>query len=191
MVVPAKSASRSPQVLRKAVMSEKKKVVDGFRFMPPALRAWIGQGIPAEPFSGVIPWTPLCKPVRETTFSLMTSAGISMKTDPPFDMEREKREPTWGDPTCRRIPRGARQEEIAVNHLHINTNHLKRDPNVILPLHRFAEFEQEGIIGRLAPTSYSYYGFQMNPKVLLEETLPEVADRMREEGVEAVLLTPA
>jgi hypothetical protein len=28
----------------------------------------------------------------------MTSAGISMKTDPPFDVAREKREPAWGDP---------------------------------------------------------------------------------------------
>ncbi len=80
------------------------KVVDGFRFMPPSLGAWIGRDIPAEPFSGQIPWTPLQKPVSETTFALMTSAGISMKTDPPFDVEREKREPEWGDPTSRNIP---------------------------------------------------------------------------------------
>jgi D-proline reductase (dithiol) PrdB len=172
-------------------MTEANKVVDGFRFMPPALRAWLGQSIPAAPYSGTIPWTPLRKPVRETTFALMTSAGISMKTDPPFDMEREKREPTWGDPTCRRIRRDAGQEDIQVHHLHINTDYIKRDLNVILPLNRFAEFEQEGIVGRLAPTSYSYYGFQMNPRALLEKTLPGVASRMREEGVEAVLLTPA
>jgi hypothetical protein len=35
----------------------------------------------------------------EATFCLMTSAGVSIKTDPPFDMEREKREPTWGGST--------------------------------------------------------------------------------------------
>ena len=36
----------------------------------------------------------------------MTTAGISVEgLEPPFDAEREKREPMWGDPTYRRIPR--------------------------------------------------------------------------------------
>ena len=166
-------------------------VIDGFRFMPPSLGAWIGRDIPAEPFSGHIPWTPLQKPVSETTFALMTSAGISMKADPPFDVEREKREPEWGDPTSRRIPATACEADIDVNHLHVNTDYIKQDINVILPLTRFREFENDGIIGRLAPTSYSYYGFQpSHPKQLLEETAPSVASQMLEEGVEAVLLTP-
>ena len=167
------------------------KVIDGFRFMPPSLGAWIGRDIPAEPFSGPIPWAPLQKPLSETTFALMTSAGISMKADPPFDVEREKREPEWGDPTSRNITATAGAADIDVNHLHINTDYIKQDINVILPLTRFQEFEQEGIIGRLAPTSYSYYGFQPPyPGQLLEETAPAVASQMQEEGVEAVLMTP-
>ena len=167
------------------------KVVDGFRFMPPALRAWIGKGIPAQPFSGAIPWTPLKKPIRETTFTLITSAGINMTSDPAFDIAREKGEPTWGDPSYREISASADQESIDVNHLHINTDYIKQDINVILPLRRFQEFEQEGIIGRLAPTCYSYYGFQLDPTELIEQSIPRVADRMKAENVEAVLLTPA
>jgi D-proline reductase (dithiol) PrdB len=172
-------------------MRQEEKVVDGFRFMPPSLRAWITKNIPEGPFSGHIPWTPLKKSLREACFSLMTSAGISMKIDPPFDMEREKREPIWGDPTCREIRRDATEADLDVNHLHVNTSYIKQDVNVILPIHRFAELEKEGIIGRLAPTCYSYYGFQMDPKVLLEESMPRVVSKMIEEGVEAVLLTPA
>jgi len=167
------------------------KVVDGFRFMPPSLKAWVTKDIPAEEYSGDIPWIPLKKPIKETTFSLMTSAGISFQTDPPFDVEREKREPAWGDPTSRQIPKTATEADIDVNHLHINTDYIKQDINVMLPLARFREFEQEGIIGRLAPTCYSYYGFQLDPKILLEETMPKVASKMQSEGVEAVLLTPA
>ena len=167
------------------------KVVDGFRFLPPSLKAWICQGIPEKPFIGDIPWTPLQRPLNETTFSLMTSAGISMKGDLPFDVEREKREPTWGDPTSREIPKTAREADISVNHLHINTEYIEHDINVMLPLTRFREFEAEGIIRRLAPTCYSFYGFQQDPKKLLEQTMPKVAYRMQEEGVEAVLLTPA
>ena len=172
-------------------MQSSGKIVDGFRFMPPSLSAWIKKDIPAEEFSGDIPWTTLTGPLSKLTFSLMTSAGISMKSDPPFDMEREKKEPLWGDPTHREIPRDATEADIDVNHLHVNTALIKEDMNVILPLARFREFEKEGVIGRLAPTSYSYYGFQLNPTILLEETMPKVVSRMHAEGVDAVLLTPA
>jgi D-proline reductase (dithiol) PrdB len=167
------------------------KIVDGFRFMPPGLKAWLKKDIPDTDYVGAIPWTPLKKPASQTTFSLMTSAGINLKTDPPFDMEREKREPFWGDPTHREIPRGTSQDAIDVNHLHVDTSFIKEDINVILPLSRFAEFEQEGVIGSLAPTCYSFYGFQMDFSVLLEQTLPKVASKMHDEGVEAVVLTPA
>lgn len=172
-------------------MSETSKTVDGFLFMPPALRAWISKDIPDQPFSGKIPWTPLDKSISETTFTLMTTAGLSMKSDPPFDMEREKAEPAWGDPSYREIPRTATESDIEVSHLHINTEYIKQDINVMLPLTRFQEFEKEGIIGKLTPTCYSYYGFQLDPTALLNETMPKVADRMRHENVEAVLLTPA
>jgi len=172
-------------------MSEHTKVVDGFRFMPPSLSAWISKDIPDHPYSGNIPWTPRDKPIKETTFTLITTAGISMKSDPPFDLEREKREPAWGDPSYRKIPRTATESDIEVSHLHVNTGYIKQDINVMLPLARFAEFEKEGVIGQLAPTCYSYYGFQMDATALLAESMPQVADQMRQENVEAVLLTPA
>ena len=172
-------------------MDNAEKVVNGFKFMPPSLGAWIGKDIPAQPYSGTIPWTPLNKPINDTTFTLMTSAGISMKTDPPFDVEREKREPAWGDPSSRQILSTAGEKDIEVNHLHINTDYIRQDVNVILPLKRFKEFEKEDVIGRLAPNCYSFYGFQPDPSELLTKTMPGVADQMQADNVEAVLLTPA
>ena len=122
-------------------MQETSKIVDGFLFMPPALRAWIGKDIPDQPFSGTIPWTPLDKSINQTNFTLLTSAGISMKSDMPFDMEGEKAEPTWGDPSHREIPKTATENDIEVNHLHVNTAFIEQDINVMLPLTRFQEFE--------------------------------------------------
>ncbi|MBW2544989.1 MAG: hypothetical protein JRD43_05900, partial [Deltaproteobacteria bacterium] len=136
------------------------KIVDGFRFLPPSLAAWMKSDIPEDEFKGAIPWVSLRKPISELTFSLMTSAGISLKSDMPFDMERERREPSWGDPTCREIPRNSSEKDIDVNHLHVNTSFIKEDMNVIFPLQLFQQFEGEGIIGRLAPTCYSFYGYQ-------------------------------
>jgi len=172
-------------------MKTENKTVDGFRFMPLGLKAYIAQTIPNTPFAGHIPWTPMKRSLRESTFSLMTSAGINMKKDPPFDMEREKREPTWGDPTYREISRTAAEADIDVNHLHVRNDYIKEDMNVMIPIKRFAEFEEEGIIGKLAPTCYSFYGFQLNPRILLEETMPKVSARLKEEGAEAVFLTPS
>lgn len=172
-------------------MREVEKKVDGFRFLPPSLKAWIQTFIPDEEFKGFIPWTPMSKPLSKTTLALVTSAGISLKTDPPFDMEREKREPTWGDRSFRMIPRGTTEKDIDVNHLHINTTYIKQDINVILPLTRMAEFEQEGIIDRIAPTAYSYYGFQWQNTDFLKEAFDPISKRMKHEGVEAVLMTPA
>jgi D-proline reductase (dithiol) PrdB len=172
-------------------MGQKEKTVDGFRFLPPGLAAWVRNSIPDEEFKGFIPWTPLANPLSQTTLALVTSAGISLKTDPPFDMEREKREAIWGDRSYRAIPRGTTEKDIEVNHLHINTSYIKRDINVILPLARMAEFEREKIIGRLAPTAYSFYGFQWQNTDFLKEAIEPISKKMEHEGVEAVLMTPA
>ena len=172
-------------------MEKGNKKVDGFRFLPPGLKAWIKTFIPEEEFKGSIPWTPMSKPLNKTNFTLVTSAGISLKADPPFDMEREKREAIWSDRSYRAIPRGTTEEDIEVNHLHINTTYIKQDINVILPLARMAEFEKEKIIGRLAPTAYSFYGFQWQNTDFLKEAIEPISKRMKSEGVEAVLMTPA
>lgn len=167
------------------------KIVDGFRFLPPGLKAWVKTFIPDEEFKGFIPWTPMARPSSQSTIALVTSSGISLKSDSPFDMEREKREPLWGDRSYRAIPRGTTERDIDINHLHINTTYARQDINVILPLGRMAEFEKEGVIGRLAPTAYSFYGFQWQNTDFLKEAIEPISKRMKLEGVEAVLMTPA
>ena len=170
-------------------MTQETKTVDGFRFLPPKLSAWIRTFIP-ESYAGTIPFHRLSKPLEDARLTVVTTAGISLKTDEPFDMEREKKEPTRGDPTYREIPKGTTGKDIDVNHLHVNTDYVKQDINVVLPINRFQEFAADGTIGGLATTAYSYYGYQMDPSALLTETMPKVAADMKAEGVEAVLLTP-
>ena len=172
-------------------MAPEQKRVDGFRFMPPGLAAWVRTFIPDKEFEGPIPWTPLPKPLSRLTFSMVTSAGMSLKSDPPFDMEREKREPVWGDRSYRALPRDTTGADIDANHLHINTSYIRQDINVMLPLGHMAQLEKEGVIGRLAPTSYSFYGFQLQSTDFLQEAIEPMSRRMKEEGVEAVFLTPA
>jgi D-proline reductase (dithiol) PrdB len=164
--------------------------VDSFKYLPGSIAGYYRNlTVPRE---DPIPWTPLAKPLNESRFALVTTAGIFVKgAEPPFDADREKREPMWGDPTFRRIPREVRQEQIGASHLHINNRDLLEDVNIVLPLQRFLELESEGAIGSLASTSYSFMGYQMNNSEWRERYAPEVAGLMKDEAVDAVLLTPA
>jgi D-proline reductase (dithiol) PrdB len=164
--------------------------VDSFKYLPGSIAAYYRNM--AVPRGDPTPWTPMTKPLRECMFSLVTTAGIYVKgAQPPFDAEREKREPMWGDPTYRRIPRDVRQEDIGTSHLHINNRDLLADVNTVLPIGRFLELEKEGVIGSLAPTSYSFMGYQQNNTEWRQRYGPEVASAMREEGVDVVVVAPA
>jgi len=165
--------------------------VDSFTWLPPSIAAYY-QGLTLEREEA--PWTPLKKPIAQCRFALLTTAGLYVKSqDPPFDLEQEKREPFWGDPTYRVIPRNVRREDIGAAHLHINTEDLLQDMNIALPIRRFLELEQEGEIGSLALRHYSVMGFQGFPDNIApwrDEYGPEMAQRMKKERVDAVLLTP-
>ena len=51
-------------------MEQGQERVDGFRFLPPGLKAWIRTFITDEEFKGPIPWTPVKKPMGQTTLAL-------------------------------------------------------------------------------------------------------------------------
>jgi len=164
--------------------------VDSFKYLPRSIAAYY-QTLRADR-ADPIPWTPLSKPLSQCRFALVTTAGIYEKgRDAPFDAEREKREPMWGDPTYRRIRRDVAQGQIGASHLHINNRDILADVNIVLPLDRFAELETEEVIGSLAPTAYSFMGYQPNTSEWRERYGPEVAGLLKDEAVDAVLLTPA
>ena len=168
-------------------------MVDSFKFLPRSIAHFYKMNA-SEPETA-IPWTPLSKPLADCTFALLTSGGLYQKgVDEPFDVAREKEEPTWGDPSFRMIPTNIRQEAVGVSHLHINTSFATADMNCLLPIHHFQTLEAEGVIGRLAPTHYSFMGFQGYPhdtSSWVETYAPQVIAQLKQEEVDCVLLTPA
>jgi hypothetical protein len=106
--------------------------------------------------AGPIPFTPLRRPVNQTRFALVTTAGIwNTETEPPFDYEREKREPWWGDPTYRVLRSDIRQEQIGAGHLHLNDDVLA---DVASPADR--RWSQIAAGGRLAGGRHYSFGLQ-------------------------------
>jgi len=165
--------------------------VDPWRFAGRFLKNVLSGSIPDEPTHAEIPWAPVQKPLAECKVALLSTAGISMKGDTPFDMDGERKRPTWGDPSWRALGREATSSSIEANHLHIDTGYIERDLNVALPLDRLREQVESGEVGALADTHYSVMGFQgADSSVLENKSAPEIARSMLAEQVDLALLAP-
>jgi D-proline reductase (dithiol) PrdB len=167
--------------------------VDSFRYLSPLIKRYyqlsrVSKDLP-------IPFAPLGKPLRQCRFGLVTSGGLYHRGhDRPFDEERERREPAWGDPSFRILPADMDPAEVGVSHLHINRKGALADMNVLLPVQRFKELVSEGRVGGLAAQAYSFMGYQGFPADLRawkEVHGPAVRDRLLAERVDCVLLTTA
>ncbi|TDJ64736.1 MAG: hypothetical protein E2O35_08325 [Proteobacteria bacterium] len=164
--------------------------VDSFKFLPKSFHAMF-ENIDIEVDGPV--WSPFDKPLSESTIAVLSSAGIFVRNSQmPFDVEREKREPTWGDPSWRAIPRDVAHDQIDATHLHINTAHLKQDLGVAFGLTALTALEADGVIGALAKEHYSVMGFQESGCIVWQSTTgPEIVNRLRHEAVDALILAPA
>ena len=58
------------------------------------------------------------------------------------------------------------------------------------PIDRLEELKEQGVIGSLADNYYSFMGALRDSSRVYNETGPEVARMILDEGVEVVLLTP-
>ena len=166
------------------------KTVDSFRFISGITRrmikSWISQETPRS-----IPWTPLSKPLSECTVTLLSSAGIALKTDKPFDQEGERQNPWWGDPSYRVLPKTATEADVRLYHLHIDPSYAEQDLNCLFPLQHLQTLEDNGRIGRMGPRHYSIMGYILDPDHLLQETLPALIRDLREDQADVVILVPA
>jgi D-proline reductase (dithiol) PrdB len=135
-----------------------------------------------------VPWAPMARPVREAVVALVTTAGVHLRADPAFDMT----DPA-GDPSFRVIPVEAPRAEVTITHKYYDHSAADRDLNVVLPVDRLREVAAAGLVGGVAPRVYSFMGHVDGPHVrtLMATTAPEVARRLRADGAEAVVLTPA
>ena len=132
------------------------------------------------------PWTPLRVPVRQAKLALVTTGGIYVEGQEPYETDGPEGQ---GDITFRAIPKDVPRDQLRVAHKHYDTRGPREDINCVFPLDRIVEMEREGVIGALTDTFYSFRGCILTPKRLMAETAPEVARRLKADGVDAVVLT--
>jgi len=163
--------------------------VDSYRFVDfitrQVVKGWIAKEGPKE-----IPWTPPRRTLSECTVALISSGGIALKSDEPFDQDGERRNPWWGDPSFRVLPCTATEKDVEIYHLHVDGSFGRQDLDCVLPLRRLAELEASGEIGRVAPRHYSFMGYTVDPTDLLEKSIPEMIHLLQEDQVDLAVLVP-
>ena len=135
-----------------------------------------------------VPWAPPQKPLAECKLALVTTSGVHHSTQEPFDMQDSD-----GDPSFRTIDAATISDDYKITHDYYDHSDAEKDLNIIFPLQRLQELQQEGFIGQLADTHYSFMGHIDGRHIatLIGQTAQEVVKKLKQDQVDVVLLTPA
>ena len=133
------------------------------------------------------PCVKLAKPLSECKFALVTTAGLRLETDTPFNHSIR-----FGDTSFREIPHDVNVQTLFEDHKSNSFDHagIEADKNLAFPLERFREMAERGEIGALNSRHFSFMGSIIAPKNLIEKNAPAVAAALKKDGVDAVFLTP-
>jgi len=113
--------------------------------------------------------------------AIVSSAGLVVRGDTPF---------RGRDPDYRVIPSDTTPENLLISHISINFDRtgFQEDWNVVFPLDRLNELAAEGLIDSVARTHYSFMG--ATDPVQMEPYARELAGRLKQDQVDAVILSP-
>jgi D-proline reductase (dithiol) PrdB len=166
--------------------------VDSYAFLPRSFRALYENPARVAGEDETV-WAPTEARLADATVALLSSAGLYVDGEQePFDMDAERADPAWGDPTWRAIPRGTPQGALGMAHLHVNPADTLADHDVSLPLRTLDSLVADGVVGASAPTHYSVMGYQQaGLDVWRTETAAQIVERLRDEHVDAICLAPA
>lgn len=177
-------------------MHEKRTLVERLAnrfFAIPTVAQWWAKGAAARTqalFSDeqTIPFTPLRKPLHRCRVALLTTGGVHLQTQPPFDMADPD-----GDASYRLIPQEVAHSGMTITHKYYDHSDADRDLNVIFPLMHLRALVKQGVLGALASNHVGFMGHIEGAQlpILNTQTAPAVANLLRADQVDIALLTPA
>jgi D-proline reductase (dithiol) PrdB len=135
-----------------------------------------------------IPWTSFEAPMARRRIALVTTAGVHLKSDPPFNMT----DPA-GDPDFREIPYDVDLRDLTITHNYYDHGDADRDVNIVLPLERVRELAAFGEIGSVNHRHFSFMGHVLDRHLdtLIHQTSLQVAQKLKDDRVDVAILTPA
>jgi len=123
------------------------------------------------------------KPLDLSRIALVTTGGVHLPEQPRFDIDDFD-----GDCSYREIPADA--EVLTWTHAYYRPDE-GSDLDAVFPLKTLRRLVEAGLVDELSPRHFSFMGAIQDPTPLIEETAPEVANKLLEDEVDAVLLTPS
>ena len=142
------------------------------------------KGLKSEIYVPITPnpvWTPVTKELKDMTIALVTAAGVHTKSDTRFDLA--------GDFTFRKVFDTTPSSELMVSHGGYDNGDVNKDINSMFPIDRLHELAKEGFIKAVAPVQVGFMGGGGDQDKFKNETGPEIAQLLKDEGVDAVLMT--
>jgi D-proline reductase (dithiol) PrdB len=137
--------------------------------------------------SGEVLWSPPRVPLAQASVALVTSAGVHLKRDQPFDMRNPD-----GDASFRVIPADTHFHNLTITHDYYDHRAADRDVNCVFPLERLHELAAARKIGRVAPRHIGTMGHILGTEErrLVTETAPAIARLLTDDDVDYVVAAP-
>ena len=142
------------------------------------------KGLQSEVYVPITPevvWAPVQKELKDMSVALVTCAGVHLKSDKRFNLA--------GDTSYREVPGNAKSEDLMVSHGGYDNSDVNKDINCMFPIDRIRELVAEGFIKSIAPVNFGLMGGGGDVDAFLHKTGPAVAKKLKDEGVDAALLT--
>ena len=120
-------------------------------------------------------------PLRERRVALISTAGLQVRGDRPFDV---------GDDDYRIIPGDVDPADLIISHISTNFDRtgFQQDYNVMFPLARLRELAADGLVGSVAAHHYSFMG-ATTPETMAP-TARHLAGLLKQDRLDAALLVP-
>lgn len=145
---------------------------------------YVVKNLQSEIFVPITPppvWSPVTKELKDMKIAFATAAGVHLKTDKRFNLA--------GDFTYRIIPGDTPSSELMVSHGGYDNGDVNKDINCMFPIDRLKELKEEGFIKEISSIHIGFMGGGGNQEKFSNETGPVIAKMLKEEGVDAVILT--
>ncbi len=119
--------------------------------------------------------------VSQARIALISTAGLHRRSDRPFGV---------GETGYRLIPKDIEAQDLVMSHISTNFDRtgFQMDMNMVFPLDRLRELEEQGFIGSLAEYHYSFMG--ATPPEHMEQEACQLAAILKKDQVDAVFLVP-
>ena len=139
-------------------------------------------------FVADVPFARLDKPLSECRLGLVTTGGVYVDGQLPYDLSDGD-----GDSGWRPLPSDTPRDRLRIAHDSYDTTAALLDPNVVYPLERARQLVDAGRLGGLVDEHVGLNGHidGKHLTALVERTAPVIAAHFRDQRADIVLLAPA